>query len=272
MNLKISCYIIQDLLPTYAEGLVNKNTAEDIEEHFKECLECKEIYQEITENISIETEQVNVEEIDYLKKIKKRITIKSVIGTSILMLIMFYFTLQYIVNNGNMYLYEIFVLLPLFIGFAYYTLFNILKKDKNIGLDFWVTNGFIITASTFLIIFMFLLDNWIEVFKFPFGLKPEQIGPFTHYFVNIMRISITITIIYAIMKGIKKSLLYYIIVSNGISAICMMTAYISVLRSLTDFEDYALSRNMCILIYLEGILITISLLVWMIRRKCFKNN
>lgn len=39
--MKLNCYIVEDLMPSYIENLTNENTSKDIQEHFIECERCK---------------------------------------------------------------------------------------------------------------------------------------------------------------------------------------------------------------------------------------
>lgn len=67
---KLSCHVVQDLLPTYADKLTSEETSRDIEEHFAECSECAQIYHAMQDDeINIQTEQ-SKRDINYLKKIK----------------------------------------------------------------------------------------------------------------------------------------------------------------------------------------------------------
>lgn len=45
--MKIECNIIQDLLPLYVEQLVSEKSKMDIEEHLKECNQCRKVYREM---------------------------------------------------------------------------------------------------------------------------------------------------------------------------------------------------------------------------------
>ena len=49
MNNKIDCRIIQDLLPSYIDGLTSEYTNQVIEEHVEECEPCKEMLQRMQE-------------------------------------------------------------------------------------------------------------------------------------------------------------------------------------------------------------------------------
>ena len=74
MNQKKDCKIILDLLPNYVEKVTSKETNSYIEEHLKNCDECKKAYTSMTEDLNI---QVNNEEkeIKYLKKFHKQLKV-----------------------------------------------------------------------------------------------------------------------------------------------------------------------------------------------------
>lgn len=61
----MKCFLIRDLLPFYAEGQVSKDTREIIEQHFKECEECLELYNAITSC----SEEIK-ESVEYIEDIK----------------------------------------------------------------------------------------------------------------------------------------------------------------------------------------------------------
>lgn len=63
------CEIVQDLLIGYSDGTLRESSKEFVENHIKECEECKKILEEIKN----EDENSNNDfEIDYLKKINKK--------------------------------------------------------------------------------------------------------------------------------------------------------------------------------------------------------
>lgn len=82
----MNCYIVKDLLPNYIDGLVSDETKEDIQEHLKNCPECQLLYEQMNTPIAPLPVQNNVEEINFLKKIRARTrkSITIVIGGIIL--------------------------------------------------------------------------------------------------------------------------------------------------------------------------------------------
>ena len=48
---KISCHIIQDILPLYVDGIVSEDTKEMVEEHLRECESCRKEAEYMQERI-----------------------------------------------------------------------------------------------------------------------------------------------------------------------------------------------------------------------------
>ena len=62
------CDIAQDLLFGYKDKTLKDGSKEFVENHLKECEECKKVYEEIKDD----NEEIDNTEIDYLKKINKK--------------------------------------------------------------------------------------------------------------------------------------------------------------------------------------------------------
>ena len=74
MKEKRDCKIVQDLLPNYIEKLTNEETNIFIEEHLKECDECKKILENMKKDIKIDA-KVDKREVNYFKKYSKKLKI-----------------------------------------------------------------------------------------------------------------------------------------------------------------------------------------------------
>ena len=48
-----NCKIVQDLLPNYIDGLTNEETNVFIENHLKECSECKKTFENMKQELDI---------------------------------------------------------------------------------------------------------------------------------------------------------------------------------------------------------------------------
>lgn len=85
MDKKLDCAIVRDLLPSYVDGLSSDITNQAIEEHLGGCPDCAEALRRMREP------EVKMEppapEVDYLKKVRRRSTGRSLIIGIVLMLI-----------------------------------------------------------------------------------------------------------------------------------------------------------------------------------------
>ena len=50
------CELVNDLLPSYIEKKTSAETNQFIEEHFKSCEECRELYEAMIDEVSIENQ------------------------------------------------------------------------------------------------------------------------------------------------------------------------------------------------------------------------
>lgn len=73
--MKNECDIVSDLLFSYNDGVLSKTSNDFVEEHLKNCEKCSKILEEIKNENNIKEQ---VKEIDFLKKIKNKISKKIV--------------------------------------------------------------------------------------------------------------------------------------------------------------------------------------------------
>lgn len=90
MNKNDECDIVKDLAAPYVENLINSKSKEFVEEHLKNCDSCKKYYSDINSNILNESHNEKIKEkheLDFLKKIRKNMSILKIILFVILSII-----------------------------------------------------------------------------------------------------------------------------------------------------------------------------------------
>lgn len=110
MERKKECEIVQDLLWNYQDNVLNKTSKRLVEEHLIQCENCCQKLQEMKEETKQEKNKQK-KEIDYLKKIKRKARIKSVLGIAGGIFIVFFMIYLYrfciihkVTNQYNQYL------------------------------------------------------------------------------------------------------------------------------------------------------------------------
>lgn len=76
---RINCNIIKDLLPSYIDDLCSTESKQLVEEHFKECTDCKKLYEQASlEQLYCKHTKANApKEIDYFKAIRINVSKKN---------------------------------------------------------------------------------------------------------------------------------------------------------------------------------------------------
>ena len=87
MEEKKGCKIVQDLLPNYIEKLTNEETNLFIEEHLKECNECKKVLDNMKKDVKVNSLKKDDREVKYMKKYSNKMKI---LKTILLMIIAVY--------------------------------------------------------------------------------------------------------------------------------------------------------------------------------------
>lgn len=108
--MKNECDIVQDLLFSYKDGCLKQGSKEFVEKHLKKCENCAKIYAEM--NKEEEQTDINPNEIDYLKKIKKKMKKKTkiIIAISIVLIILISLNIAVFINY-NKYISEMTIFL-----------------------------------------------------------------------------------------------------------------------------------------------------------------
>ena len=69
--MKKECDIVQDLLFGYKDNILKQGSRELVSEHLKKCENCKDIWEQLNKENSVDNKEKI--EIDYLKNVKKKI-------------------------------------------------------------------------------------------------------------------------------------------------------------------------------------------------------
>ena len=75
--MKKECEIVQDLIFGYCDGTLNLTSKELVEKHLVKCEECKRVYEEIKKDKKMDDDDKI--EIDYLKRVNKKLKRKKII-------------------------------------------------------------------------------------------------------------------------------------------------------------------------------------------------
>lgn len=83
---EIGCKIIQDLLPLFIQGLICDESIRTINEHLNKCDKCKQVYEALSEDLSMEDSLILMSANFSYSKLQKKIIsiIYSMIGITLI--------------------------------------------------------------------------------------------------------------------------------------------------------------------------------------------
>lgn len=129
----MKCEIIKDLFPSYIDGLTSSESNLEIEEHLKNCHQCKEIFEQMKAEIRVENTKYNKEKINPFKKLNRKIFQAVIITLTVCALAVgsyiYFFGIGWKVNSDDMN-----------IGYAY--------KNGIILFEFELTTGKVLNSWT----------------------------------------------------------------------------------------------------------------------------
>lgn len=95
MKEKRDCKIVQDLLPNYIEKLTKEETNKYIEEHLKDCDECKKVLKNMKKELKADSEKRDQREVKYIKKFSNKLKTLKVIIVIVLVIALAVMTYYY---------------------------------------------------------------------------------------------------------------------------------------------------------------------------------
>lgn len=93
------CKLVQDLLPNYIEKLTSEESNKFIEEHIKECTECKKILENMNNDMGLKSKEQCKKETKYMKKYSSKLKILKFFGAIFLIII-----LTFVINTTRKFI------------------------------------------------------------------------------------------------------------------------------------------------------------------------
>lgn len=265
---KLNCNVIRDLLPTYVDDICSAETKVIIEEHIQKCNDCRNLVKMIRETEFVSQEADN-KEIDYMKKIRKHFTGKSIVCFVLLLLIAVLGIVISIQNYGMVPLSFYYGMPPIFMVAAYLMVSDYISMSTNTK---WKIIMAIIGGGAFAytILLGFLMVQWMNNDSVPFSIEVNAIGICLTYQFLILGMIQMAGFLAAWLVSLKTANSHVILMNMNIVGCCTSLAFISMLRELSTMENFIQVRNQSLFIMLlEGTLLTglFFFLDWKKRKK-----
>lgn len=270
---KTHCNIIKDLMPSYIDELCSEESKQLVEEHFKECNNCKKLYEQTSLETIPGTPATASKEIDYFKNIRKKVTTKNdylLYITAVLFFFQLYFNFNQLLRIGYsqiiLYGNAIFLLLialalfPTLPDFTEHPVPNKIKLPI-LGIEFGIMTG-MFTYLAYVCYYSLTYDG------LPFGMQPKQFGPFIITLITVFGAFYIIAFVATLIISLRKKTIcpaLCILPIGGFSLISdyahLLTEYSGNVHILSFIQPYG--------IVMAEVILALGIYMFVTRKKTF---
>ena len=172
---KMNCDIIKDLIPVYADEICSEATKVCVEEHMKDCSECRRMLALYKDKELTDT-KLEQKSLDGLKKLKRRMKYQNVICCLLMGLLTVtgfcaFTNTVFLSQTAYIALFITFILMTFLIGMDY-------KDKKPLCMAEYATGAVSFLADIYITLMLYYFIRKIASGVIPFGLDVTQCGPF----------------------------------------------------------------------------------------------
>lgn len=176
MNDKINCDVINDLMPSYLDGICSEASKILVEEHLSECKACQSLIDSM-QKTQIVSENTDLKEFNYMKKVRVHFVKKNIAGLLVLTLITLGGFIMMLTSSNIVSEAVYRFCLPLLAVYSYFILSDYGKRKENRK---WKTG--LLTVNLAFLLYNAVIATWVlnlcQTRENPFGLQDYQVGPF----------------------------------------------------------------------------------------------
>lgn len=231
---KLSCDIIQDLIPSYLDNICSDASRQCVEEHIETCEKCRKALEMYKSN-AFTSEGLEEREVDGLKKIKNRLKLQSILSCTLLITLAA-LGIYYFESNSHLSVhlkYLCYVLLPLCI-LGIWLLTSGISAYQKPGTPEKALTSISALDCVLSIFSMYYFTAGIMAGSIPFGLEPVQAGPFLHnIFFSLFIIHIAL-FAFMLVRIFRKNIDCRPALCINLTGIFLIFYYISSLATFAD--------------------------------------
>lgn len=235
--MKIDCGIVQDLIPSYVDGLCSDSSKVCVEEHTKECEECSAFLDECR-TVEFSGKALEEQQLDGLRKVKKKLKRQNLANFGLIVLVIWFGTYLFTTNIGLIGVRGYYVLYVVAMAATFVVTMqgkSNLKFDKTEKLMTGMSLMAIVYALFWYCFMMCATSNG----KTPLGLELAEVGPFLHWQTGVAITTELAVFAYAIIRYMRRDVVCRGVLLISLTGIFFLLAQTTLLGDLSELEMHA---------------------------------
>jgi len=231
---KRECDIIKDLLPSYVDEICSEASKEWIEEHLKECEECRKTVS-MLKNTEISAKKLEQESLEAGRKVIRKNLRRSVFNLGLCLLTAFLMFLVFVLDGVQVPNMALYIVFPIGLLMTWLTFRN---QTKFRTWDKWdsVMTAVAVLATGYGAGMMKYCFSQAVKGGAVFGLVRNDWGPFLYSQMVLAAVLCFVVYVLQIVRTVKQGRSNSLPLCLSLTGIFLMLAYCSYMGYLTDLE------------------------------------
>lgn len=232
---KRECDIIKDLLPSYVDEICSEASKEWIEEHLKECEECRKTVN-MLKNTEISAKKLEQESLDAGRKVIRKNLRRSVFNLGMCLLTAFLMFLVFELDGVQIPHVALYIAFPISLLMTWLTFRNQTKLRTWDKWDFIVTVAVVLATGYGAVMMKYGFSQAVNG-ETIFGLALNKFGPFLYSQMVLAAVLCFAVYVLQIVRTVKQGRSNSLPLCLSLTGIFLMMAYCSYMGYLTDLES-----------------------------------
>ena len=181
--MKIDCGIVQDLIPSYVDGLCSESSKQCVEEHTKDCEECRAFLEECR-TVELSGKVLEEQQLDGLRKVKKKIKLQNLFSYGLLLVVILFAAYFFTTNIGAINVRWYYGLYAVAVAATFVVTMQGKVNEKYEKIEKIMTGMSLVAIAYALFWYCFIMGS-VSKGNVPLGLEIGQVGEFLHLHTGI---------------------------------------------------------------------------------------
>lgn len=257
--MKIDCGIVQDLIPSYADEVCSESSKQCVEEHIKDCEECRAFLMECR-TVELSGKTFEEQQLDGLRKVKRKLKLQNFANFGLIMVVIWFGVYLFTTNIGLIGARGYYGLY----GVALVATFLVTMQGKSNRQHDKMEKLMLVMSLVALAYAMFWYCFVMISTKngnVPLGLELGQVGPFLHQQTGIAIATEIAVFAFAIMRYMKRDVVCRSVLLISLTGIFFILAQTTLLGRLSELETYVRNFTETVAVIL-GVGVVCGLVLW----------